>query len=82
MIAKTDQITRKYKTMQRRTKVNNPTICGTPTGGGINRCTHLGKLRLLAIAISAQAFMAHQGVAATLDPVSYTHLTLPTICSV
>ena len=55
--------------------MNNPTICGTPTGGGINRCTHLGKLRLLAIAISAQAFIAHQGVAATLDHMSYT--TLP-----
>lgn len=75
MIAKTDQVTRKNKTMQRRTKVNNPTICGTATGGGTNRCTHLGKLRLLAIAIGAQAFIAHQGLAATLDHMSYT--TLP-----
>ncbi len=75
MIAKTDQVKRKNKTMQRRKTVNYPTICGTPIDGGFTRCTHLGKLRLLAIAIGAQALMAQSSLAATLDHLSYT--TLP-----
>ena len=75
MIATTDQVKRKNKTMQRRKTVNYPTICGTPNDGGFTRCTHLGKLRLLAIAIGAQALMAQHSLAATLDHLSYT--TLP-----
>jgi len=55
--------------------VNIPTVCGTPNSGNITRCTHLGKLRLLAIAMGAQALVAHHGWAATLDDVTYT--TLP-----
>ncbi len=72
-MANTDQIKRNKK-MQRRTTVNYPTICGTPNNG-ITRCSHLGKLRLLAIAIGAQAIVAQHSLAATLDHMSYT--TLP-----
>ena len=64
-MANTDQIKRNKK-MQRRTTVNYPTICGTPNNG-ITRCSHLGKLRLLAIAIGAQAIVAQHSLAATLD---------------
>jgi len=65
----------KNKTMQRRKTVNYPTICGTPNNGGTFRATHLGKLRLLAVALGAQALFAQQSLAATLDHLSYT--TLP-----
>jgi len=80
MFAKTNQlktqIMNKNKTMQRRKTVNYPTICGTPINGGTTRSSRLGKLRLLAIAMGAQALLAQHSLAATLDHMSYT--TLPT----
>ena len=79
MFAKTNQlktqIMNKNKTMQRRKTVNYPTICGTPINGGTTRSSRLGKLRLLAIAMGAQALLAQHSLAATLDHMSYT--TLP-----
>ncbi len=74
-MATTDQLTKKIKTMQRRNMVNKPTICGTPNNGGTSRASTLGKLRLLAIAMGASAVMTQQGLASTLDHMSYT--TLP-----
>jgi len=55
----------KNTTMQRRKTVNYPTT----------RPSSLGKLRLLAIAMGAQALLAQASLAATLDHISYT--TLP-----
>jgi len=55
----------KNTTMQRRKTVNYPTT----------RPSSLGKLRLLAIAMGAQALLAQASLAATLDHMSYT--TLP-----
>jgi len=74
-MAMIDLTNRNNKTMQRRETVNNPTICGTPNNGGMTRTTGLGKLRLLAFAIGAQALVAQTAFAATLDHMSYT--TLP-----
>lgn len=74
MIAMTNQVKKKSNMMRRRKTVNIPTVCGTPTSSGITRCAHLGKLRLLAIAMST-ALIAQHGYAATLDDVSYA--TLP-----
>jgi len=74
-MANPTQLRTKNKTIQRRTTVNYPTICGTPNNGGTSRVSHLGKLRLLAIAIGAQALVTQQSLAGTLDHVSYT--TLP-----
>jgi len=70
-----DKNTTKYQTTQRRTTVNNPTNCSTPKSAGSSRSSHLGKLRLLAIAMGAQALMAQHSLAATLDHLSHT--TLP-----
>ncbi len=74
-MATPDQLIDKNETMQRRTMVNYPTICGTPNNGGNSRVTALGRMRLLAIAIGASAVMAQQSLASTLDHLSYT--TLP-----
>ena len=74
-MANPTQLRTKNKTIQRRTTVNYPTICGTPSNGGTSRVSHLGKLRLLAIAIGAQALVTQHSLAGTLDNVSYT--TLP-----
>ena len=74
-MATPDQLRRKNKTMQRRTMVTNPTFCGTPNNGETSRVAKLGKLRLLAVAIGAQALMAQHALASTLDHLSYT--TLP-----
>jgi len=71
----TTQLRTKHKTIQRRKTVNYPTICGTPNNGGTSRVSHLGKLRLLAFAIGAQALAAQHSLASTLDHLSYT--TLP-----
>ncbi len=54
--------------------MNKPTVCGTPCSGGTTRCSHLGKLRLLALAMST-TLIAQHGLAATLDDISYK--TLP-----
>ena len=69
------QLSTKHKTIQRRKTVNYPTICGTPNNGGTSRVSHLGKLRLLAFAIGAQALAVQHSLASTLDHLSYT--TLP-----
>lgn len=74
MIAKTGKAINKSNMMRRRKTVNKPSVCGSPVSDGITRCKHLGKLRLLAMAMGAQALVT-QGIAATLDNVSYT--TLP-----
>lgn len=74
MIAKTGTAMSKSKTMRRRITVNKPSVCGSPVSDGTTRCKHLGKLRLLAMAMGAQALVS-QGLAATLDNISYT--TLP-----
>jgi len=74
-MANPTQLSTKNKTIQRRKTVNYPTNCGTPANGGTSRGSHLGKLRLLAIAIGAQALAAQHSLAGTLDDVSYT--TLP-----
>ncbi len=74
MIANTGKAMNKSKMMRRRKTVNKPSVCGSPVSGGTTRCKHLGKLRLLAMAMGAQALVT-QGIAATLDNVSYT--TLP-----
>lgn len=68
-------LSNKNRTMQRRTMVNIPTICGTPNNGGTSRATALGKLQLLAVAIGTSAIMANSSLASTLDHMSYT--TLP-----
>ena len=54
--------------------MNKPSVCGSPVSEGTTRCMHLGKLRLLAMAISTQVLVT-QGFAATLDNISHT--TLP-----
>ncbi len=74
MIAKTGTAMNKSKTMQRRKTVNKPSVCGSPVSDSTTRCNHLGKLRLLAMAMGAQALLS-QGIAATLDNISYS--TLP-----
>ena len=74
MIAMTGKAINKSNMMRRRKTVNKPSVCGSPVSDGTTRCKHLGKLRLLAIAMGAQALVT-QGIAATLDNVSYT--TLP-----
>lgn len=51
-----------------------PSACDLPVSNGSARCNPLGKMRLLAIAIGAQALVS-TSIAATLDDVSYT--TLP-----
>ncbi len=74
-MANPTQLRTKNKTIQRRKTVNYPTICGTPNNGGTSRVSLPGKLRLLAIAIGAQALAAQYTLAGTLDHLSYT--TLP-----
>ena len=64
-MANPTQLRTKNKKIQRRTTVNYPTICGTPSNGGTSRAGALGKLRLLAIAMGASAVMAQQGLAST-----------------
>ncbi|MEM7258922.1 MAG: AMIN domain-containing protein, partial [Pseudomonadota bacterium] len=51
-----------------------PSACDLPVSNGSARCNPLGKMRLLAIAIGAQALVS-TSIAATLEDVSYT--TLP-----
>ena len=74
-MANPTQLSKKNKTIQRRKTVNYPTIGGTPNNGGTARASLPGKLRLLAIAIGAQALAAQYSLASTLDHLSYT--TLP-----
>lgn len=51
-----------------------PLACNLPVSNGSARCKHLGKMRLLSIAMGAQALIS-TSIAATLDNVSYS--TLP-----
>jgi len=74
MIARTDKVTTTRRTMRRRKTVIKPSACNLPVSNGAARCTHLGKMRLLAFAIGAQALMS-TSIAATLEDISYT--TLP-----
>lgn len=53
--------------------MNKPSACDLPVSSGSTRCMHLGKMRLLAIAMGAQALVSTT-IAATLDDVSYTML--------
>ncbi len=73
MIAKTGKATNN-RTMRRRKTVIKPSACDLPVSNGSARCKHLGKMRLLAFAIGAQALVS-TSIAATLQDVSYT--TLP-----
>ncbi len=73
MIATTGKAMNKSKMTRRRKTVNKPTACDLPVSSGSTRCMHLGKMRLLAIAMGAQALVSTT-TAATLDDVSYTML--------